>query len=514
MRRNRSSNIIQLAAGAIAVACFANSALAEPRITFAKPLQNERYSGTSYLDVEGMASDPSGLKSIRISLNNQPLSDQGQRGVELRERVLPILENLQGVEQFPVNFRIPVGKLNDGANEITFRVENLRGEIAVAHRAFVHDAPKGTVYLAAIGINRYQDAVVPRLKYAENDALAVADYFRNHLGVPSNNIFTLVGREATERNIKKLLGVTLTQKAGRNDQVVIYYAGHGVPEFDTSLSEGDQVEKYLLPWDGETDGLYATAVPMREIDFLSRRFVSERVVFIFDTCFSGSVSERHARARTIPPVPGQRSLGRRLDEGFLKRMTAAKGKVILTASGINQPSHEIDELGHGVFTYYLLEGMMGQADLDADGIVGVSEIYKYVSGKVSARTGNGQTPTYFVSETVVGEIILGRSGPGSYSFNIRDSWAGVGDDGRLAIQVEPADASIFIDGTSRITSRGFINTTLRAGPHSIKIQKAGYKPKIFEQSIARHELSELFLNLEPVSPIRYDSKTAHRPPPP
>jgi hypothetical protein len=115
---------------------------------------------------------------------------------------------------------------------------------------------------------------------------------------------------------------------------------------------------------------------------------------------------------------------------------------------------------------------------------------------------------------VVGEIILGRSGPGSYSFNIRDSWAGVGDDGRLAIQVEPADASIFIDGTSRITSRGFINTTLRAGPHSIKIQKAGYKPKIFEQSIARHELSELFLNLEPVSPIRYDSKTAHRPPPP
>ena len=77
-----------------------------------------------------------------------------------------------------------------------------------------------------------------------------------------------------------------------------------MPEFDTALSGGDQVEKYLLPWDGEIDGLYATALPMREIDHLSRRFVSERVVFILDTCFSGAASQRDARARTIAPKQG------------------------------------------------------------------------------------------------------------------------------------------------------------------------------------------------------------------
>ena len=503
-------SVIQLSGGALAVVFSSQLALAEPTITFSRPTQNERHSGTSFLDVEGLASDPIGLRSIFVTLNNRPLTDEGQRGIELRERILPKLENLQGVERFPIKFRVPVGKLKDGANSMTFRVENLRGEISVAHRSFVHTAPKGTIYVAAIGINRYQDIAVPPLKYAEDDALAVADYFRDHLGVPSENIFTLIGREATVRNIKKLLGVTLRRKAGRHDQVVIYYAGHGVPEFDTSLAEGDQVEKYLLPWDGETDGLYATALPMREVDYLSRRFASERVAFILDTCFSGSASERHTRARTIPAKTGLRSFGQRLDDGFLKRMAAAKGKVILTASGINEPSHEIDALGHGVFTYYLLEGLKGKADLDVDGVVDVSEIYKYLSDKVPARTGYSQTPTYFISETVVGEIILGRSGDGGYRFEIRDPWAGAKHDGRLVLQADPADASIFINGASRHTSRGFINTTLRAGQHRIKVQKPGYKTVELEQPISRHEISELHISLEPISGRRL----MPRPPPP
>ena len=302
----------------------------------------------------------------------------------------------------------------------------------------------------------------------------------------------------------------MRRKAGRNDQVVIYYAGHGVPEFDASLSEGDQAEKYLLPWDGETDALYATALPMREVDYLSRRFTSERVAFILDTCFSGSASESHARARTIPAKPGLRSVSRRLDDGFLIRMTAAKGKVILAASGVNEPSHEIDSLGHGVFTYYLLEGLEGPADLDADGVVDVSEIYKYVSDKVPAHTEQSQTPTFFISETVVGEIILGRSGNGGYRLEIRDPWAGAKDDGRLLLQADPVDANIFIDGVSQLSSRGFINTTLRAGRHRIKVQRHGYESIELEQPITKHEISELQVNLEPTS----EGGLLPRPPPP
>ncbi len=55
-------------------------------------------------------------------------------------------------------------------------------------------------------------------------------------------------------------------------------------------------------------------------------------------------------------------------------------------------SEEREDLGHGVFTYYLLEGLRGKADLDRDGIITVDEAYNYVSKKVPEATGQDQNP--------------------------------------------------------------------------------------------------------------------------
>jgi len=87
--------------------------------------------------------------------------------------------------------------------------------------------------------------------------------------------------------------------------------------------------------------------------------------------------------------------------------------------------------------------------------------------------------------------------------------------GRCGIRVHLQGGAIrFIDGASRLTSRGFINTPLQAGPHLIKIVMPGYKPMIFEHTVARHDLSELFLELEPGPRQSSDAKPQHRPPPP
>ena len=55
-------------------------------------------------------------------------------------------------------------------------------------------------------------------------------------------------------------------------------------------------------------------------------------------------------------------------------------------------SEEREDLGHGVFTYYLLEGLRGSADMDHDGIITVDEAYGYVSKKVPEVTGQNQHP--------------------------------------------------------------------------------------------------------------------------
>ena len=79
--------------------------------------------------------------------------------------------------------------------------------------------------------------------------------------------------------------------------------------------------------------------------------------------------------------------------------------MILTASDANEVSVEKDELSHGVFTYYLLEGLRGKADLDGDGMITVDEIYRYVSEKVPQATGQDQHPVRKGETT--GQIVLG-----------------------------------------------------------------------------------------------------------
>jgi uncharacterized caspase-like protein len=80
--------------------------------------------------------------------------------------------------------------------------------------------------------------------------------------------------------------------------------------------------------------------------------------------------------------------------------------VILTASRAGELSEERDDLGHGVFTHYLLKGLNGPADLDADGLITVDEVYSYVSQHVPEATGQNQHPVK--KGEVEGQIVLGQ----------------------------------------------------------------------------------------------------------
>jgi uncharacterized caspase-like protein len=66
--------------------------------------------------------------------------------------------------------------------------------------------------------------------------------------------------------------------------------------------------------------------------------------------------------------------------------------VILSASGANEAAQEVDELGHGVFTFYLLEGLAGKADTQQDGQVDLLELAGWVSEKVRLKTSGKQKP--------------------------------------------------------------------------------------------------------------------------
>ena len=84
-----------------------------------------------------------------------------------------------------------------------------------------------------------------------------------------------------------------------------------------------------------------------------------------------------------------------MDDLFLERLTRSKGRAIVTASRTSEVSIELPELGHGIFTYYLVNGLKGAADLNRDGIISLQELYEYVEQQVSAKSravGGNQHP--------------------------------------------------------------------------------------------------------------------------
>jgi uncharacterized caspase-like protein len=84
-----------------------------------------------------------------------------------------------------------------------------------------------------------------------------------------------------------------------------------------------------------------------------------------------------------------------VDDLFLERLVRAKGRAIITGARGSEVSLELPELGAGIFTHYLVQGLNGAADLDRDGIVSLQELYSYVEQEVSRKSravGGNQHP--------------------------------------------------------------------------------------------------------------------------
>jgi uncharacterized caspase-like protein len=213
--------------------------------------------------------------------------------------------------------------------------------------------------------------------------------------VPAENITLLLNDQATLRNFRSALGTGLKGAANTGDMAIIFFAGHGATERDASSPDGDGLEKYILTCDSEPSDLFSTAMPMRDIALIFNRIRSERLIFIADTCYSGA-----SGGRTV----GTGGIRANISDSFLERLAGGRGKVIITASAANEVSVEKDELQHGVFSYYLLEGLRGAADSDRDGAVTVDEAYRYVSEKVPRATGQEQHPVK--KGSVEGSLVL------------------------------------------------------------------------------------------------------------
>ena len=253
-------------------------------------------------------------------------------------------------------------------------------------------AGSGERWAVVIGVDRYESRQIPTLRYSVRDAEALHQFLIGPGGFKKDNVVLLTDRaerKPTLRNIKWALGTFLTRSAKKDDTVLVFFAGHGVPEIDPRGVEKDGLAKYLAPADVDPDDLYSTGLPMDELQTIFQRIEAERMVVLLDACYSGT-----AGGRTFTSMKSK-TRAAHVDDLFLERLARSKGRAIITASRPNELSLEVPELGHGLFTFYLLQGLHGAGDLNRDGIVSLQELYEYVEQQVTRKSralGGNQHP--------------------------------------------------------------------------------------------------------------------------
>ncbi len=267
------------------------------------------------------------------------------------------------------------------------------------------EGPRGDAYGVVIGINAYADASIPRLRFARADAEALAGVLRDPAvgRFPTEQVTLLVDEAATTQAIRAAVDA-VSRRAGPDDTVVLFFAGHGAP-LPARGGGGDGMEKFLVPYDARADALRATAISMSEVQQFMSWLDSRRVVVFLDCCYSGDAAGAGVVARGFqPPGLATRAL---LTDDYLDQV-GGDGRLVVTACSASQVSLEQETLGHGVFTYYLLQGLQGEADRDhATGRVTVDQLYTYVSDAVrrAARAAGGaMAPTR--TGSVSGDVLL------------------------------------------------------------------------------------------------------------
>ncbi len=238
-------------------------------------------------------------------------------------------------------------------------------------------------WAVVVGVSEYQSSGIPSLKYADKDAAAIADFLRKPEGggYDSDHIRVLLNKDATLTNVKDAL-INFLAQAIDIDMVMIYFAGHGASE------PARPQNVYLLTTDSDPTALGTTAFPMWDIQTVLARYINaKRVVVFADACHSGNISSNFA-------TRGLSSTEDNLVNQYLTDLSKTKeGIVVFTASAAGEVSQEYPEFGHGVFTYYMLEGLEGKADYNNDYTVTINELMQYVEEQVKRKTHGAQNPT-------------------------------------------------------------------------------------------------------------------------
>ncbi len=213
-----------------------------------------------------------------------------------------------------------------------------------------------------IGIEDYK--YTTKAKFAAHDATIFYKYAKSVFGIADENILLLTNEEATSAEFNKafLEGGWLESKVDSATEIIIYYAGHAVTDNNPSIKEA-----YLVPSDVDPNYADVSGFGINELVNSLGKLGAVSSTLFFDACYTTIAGELAYRNVINPKT-------------LYKANTS-----ILFATDKDEPAIPFTNQNHGLFTYYLLKGLSGEAN-GSDNKITIGELHQYVRANVSYQS--------------------------------------------------------------------------------------------------------------------------------
>lgn len=270
-------------------------------------------------------------------------------------------------------------------------VDRAMSEVIARGAPVLPRLPAPKTWALVVGISRYASRNVSPLNFADRDAQLLARFLATPRGgdLSPETIVLLTNQQATTAAVRYRLA-DLIRQIEPQDTLLIYLSGHALGQ--TPPQSGSNLT-YLLTYDADPEDLRATAISALDLRTALDGARSARTLVFLDLCYM--------------------SLG-----GYLTGSARTSNYFELDAAQPGGWAFEDNSLQQGFFSYYLVRGLNGAADQNADGVVSSRELAQYVSLNVTKGTAGKQDPRSYstgdmpLTDVRKSGIVLPEAAPG------------------------------------------------------------------------------------------------------
>jgi len=235
--------------------------------------------------------------------------------------------------------------------------------------------PKQTkAVIIAIGIGTFRDHHMSPVMYAGRDAEIMAAYLGALGGVPDERIRVLRDHRALKEDLAETFDNWLPKQVDASTVVYVYFAGR-------ALVNGKDGAVSLVPFDDTTTGT-KRLYPVRHIQEVLARLPIHRAIMMFEV--------------SLDPFPGANPAKTPHADWGIGADEETEQVMWMVGNRRLQEANAYEPGKHGLFTYQLLRGLKGLADIDRDGTVTAGELCTYARREViqvaREQFGNAQHP--------------------------------------------------------------------------------------------------------------------------